>query len=156
AEAARLIAEHTGIIDADDAYTLGLLHDVGEFLFRALFREEVEGMQDIEEGARIEREVTAFGVDHAQVGQWVLEACGVPRALTAVVQTHHDVMRINAPAALLLHVVNAIAHADNPHKVAALDELGSDRLAMLRLGRADLANIHARTAERIESHLANV
>jgi hypothetical protein len=38
------------------------------------------------------------------------------RALTAAVQTHHDAMHINAPAALLLHVADAIAHA-----LAALD-----------------------------------
>ena len=146
ASAARLLAQHTGIIDEDDAYALGLLHDIGEMMLGVLFPGEMEAIRDCEEDARIEHEVAAFGVDHAQVGQWVLESCGVPRSLTAVVQTHHDVMRINAPAALLLHVANAIAHADDHYKFTALDALGSDRLAMLGLNRMDIASIHATIA----------
>lgn len=152
--AARMLAERTRIIDPDDAYTLGLLHDVGESLLRALFPVEIEGMQGLEEEARIEEEVALFGVDHAQVGQWVLESCGLPHALTSIVQTHHDVMRINTPAALLLHVADRIAHADTPYKVSALDPLGSDRLAMLGLSRFDLAEIHTRTTTAIEPQLA--
>jgi putative nucleotidyltransferase with HDIG domain len=143
AEAARLLAEQTGLINPEDAYTLGLLHDVGEILLRSLFPGETKDMEDLEENERIEREIAAFGVDHAQVGQWVLDACGVPRALTSAVQTHHDVTRINAPAALLLHLANAIAHADDPFKVAALDTISTERLYMLRLSRNDLFRIHA-------------
>jgi putative two-component system response regulator len=153
AEAARLLAEQTAIINSDDAYTLGLLHDIGEVLLRSLFPEETKDMDGLEDEERIEREIAAFGVDHAQVGQWILDACGAPRSLTSAVQTHHDVARINAPAALLLHVADAIAHADNPFKIAALDTIDTDRLYMLRLSRNDLFRIHASTDSAIESKL---
>ena len=59
-------------------------------------------------------------------------------------------MRINAPAALLLHMANVIACAESPTEITALDALGSDRLALLRVARADLARIHERTAETVE------
>jgi putative two-component system response regulator len=150
AVAARLLAEQTGIIAPDDAYALGLLHDIGELLLCSLFPEEMENLIWLGEDARLEREVAAFGVDHAQIGQWVLEAAGLPRALGAAVQTHHDAMRINAPAALLLHMANVIACAESPSEIVALDALGSDRLAMLHVSRADLARIHERTAEAVE------
>jgi len=150
AASARQLAELTMLIDPDEAYTLGLLHDIGKILLLSLFPVEMENIIWLDEDAGINREVAAFGVDHAQVGQWVLESCGVPRALTAAVQAHHDGLRINAPTALLLHVANAIARADAPHKVAALDTLGSDRLALLGLSRSDLAGIHARTAAALE------
>jgi putative nucleotidyltransferase with HDIG domain len=153
AEAARLLAEETAIMAADDAYTLGLLHDVGEALLRALFPDEMEQMMGLAEGERIEREISAFGVDHAQVGQWVLESCGISRALTVAVQTHHDVMRTNTPAALLLHLANAIAQADDPYKLTVLDSIGSDRLYMLRLNRNSLFRIHASMASFIEQKL---
>ena len=153
ATAASLLAEHTAVLETDDAYTLGLLHDIGEILLRSLFPTEMDNMQNLPDSVRIDHEVIAFGVDHAQVGQWILESCGLPRTLTATVQTHHDVMRINDPAALLLHVANAVAHADDAYKVAALDALGSDRLALLGLSRADLADIHARTAGAVEQQL---
>ena len=59
---------------------------------------------------------------------------------------HHDALRVNSPAALLLHV----ADAESLSEITALDALGSDRLALLRLSRADLARIHERTAETVE------
>ena len=152
ATSARLLAEHTAIIDPADAYTLGLLHDIGEILFRSLFPAEMDEIEHLAGDARSDGEVVAFGVDHAQVSQWILESCGLPRLLTATVQTHHDVMRMNDPAALLLHVANAVARADDTYKVAALDALGSDRLALLGLSRADLASVHERTAAAIEQH----
>lgn len=148
--AARLLAEQTGVIPPDDAYALGLLHDIGELLLCSLFPEEMENFIWLDEEARLEREVAAFGVDHAQIGQWALEAFGLPRTLGATVQTHHDAMRSNAPAALLLHVANVIACAESPSDIVALDALGSDRLALLGLSRSDLARIHERTAETVD------
>jgi response regulator RpfG family c-di-GMP phosphodiesterase/HD-like signal output (HDOD) protein len=150
AVAARLLAEQTKVLAPGDAYTLGLLHDVGELLLCALFPEEMENLLWLGEDERLEREVAAFGVDHAQVGQWALEALGLPHVLGALVQMHHDALRVNSPAALLLHVADAIAVAESLSEIATLDALGSDRLALLRLSRADLARIHERTAETVE------
>ena len=154
AQAARLVAEHVPIVPCEEAYTLGLLHDIGETLLDALFPEETAGMRGASDAERLEFEVSAFGVDHAQVGEWVLESCGLPRQLTAAVQTHHDAMRTNTPVALLLHVADAVAKADEVCDFSALDDLGSDRLAMLGLNRASLADVHARTAAHVDSYLA--
>ncbi|MBD0371970.1 MAG: HDOD domain-containing protein [Pyrinomonadaceae bacterium] len=153
--AAELLAKRTKMIDMDEAYSLGLLHDMGEALLCTLFPEEMEHIIWMDETeARTEREVVAFGVDHAQVGQWLLEACGIQRELALTVQTHHDAMRINEPVALLLNVADVVASAANSSEIAALDQLGSDRLAMLRLSRADLAYVHERMTERTGEKLA--
>ncbi len=154
--AAQLLAAQTNIMHPDDAYALGLLHDVGEALLSHLFPDEVRALEQVaDEAVRLQREVEAFGVDHAQVSQWMLEACGVPGALTTAVQTHHDVMRSNSPIALLMHVADRIANSEAAYKAAAVDALGTDRLAMLRLSRADLNRIHERanaiSDERIEA-----
>jgi len=138
---------------ADDAYTLGLLHDVGEVLLLELFPEEVRQMEGISDGERSEYEVRVFGVDHAQVGQWLLEACGIPRPLTAAVQTHHDVTRSNSPAALLLHLADAIANADSPHEVAALETISTDRLYMFGVSRNELFRIHACVDSAVDRRL---
>ena len=156
ARAARLLAEHTRTIEPQTAYTLGLLHDIGEVLLRSVFPEEMERISPLSEEIRLEQEVAVFGVDHAQVGEWILESCGIPRSLTSAVQSHHDVMRINAPEALLLNVANLIARAKEPADVRALDALGSDRLAMLGLGRSDLARIHAEMMEAMEQSFASI
>jgi HD-like signal output (HDOD) protein len=104
----------------------------------------------LDAGELVDYEAASYGVDHAQVGQWMLEACGVPRALASALQMHHDEACVNAPAPLLLHVADALAHADDPFKAAALDPLGSDRLYMLRLNRQDLFRIHASMRDALE------
>lgn len=146
AVAAYQLAEHTGVMHPEDAYTLGLLHNAGDLLLHTVFPMEMFELTEMEEDARLARQVEMFGVEAAQISQWMLEACGVPRPLTAAVQTHHDVMRINAPTALLLHVANRIANAEEAYQVAAVDALGTDRLAMLGVSRADLHSICERTA----------
>ncbi|HEX8559861.1 MAG TPA: HD domain-containing phosphohydrolase [Pyrinomonadaceae bacterium] len=157
AVAARLLAEKTGLLDPEAAYTAGLLHDIGETLLHALFPQEMETIAWLEDtGARIDKEVASFGVDHAQVGQWILEACGAPRELALSIQTHHDAVRTNDPVALLLHVADAVAHAHDSSEVASLDACGSDRLALLRLTRSDVARIHEQTNEEVGERLGSV
>jgi len=153
AEAARLLAEQTRILDPKAAYTLGLLHDVGQALLASLFPATAALLTKLDASERAEYEAASYGVDHAQVGQWMLEACGVTRPLAAAVQTHHDVDCANDPAALLLHVADAVAHADDPYKVAALDSISTERLYMLRLSRHDLFRVHALTADALERRL---
>jgi putative nucleotidyltransferase with HDIG domain len=156
AMAARMLAERTGLIDPEVAYTLGLLHDVGELLLRSLFPEEMENILWFTDESRLDREVAAFGVDHAQVGQWVLDATGLPRALTTAVQMHHDAARVNAPLALLLNIADSLAIAKDSTEVAALDSLGTDRLYALKLSRADVAKIHGQMERLLEEKLAVV
>jgi putative nucleotidyltransferase with HDIG domain len=141
ATAARLLAERTGILDPDAAYTAGLLHDIGEAMLRSLFPEEFEQIE-FDHSLRCEREVAAFGVDHGQVGQWIVEACNIPHELAFAVQTLHDVNLVNDPAALLLHLADRLAEATDVREVTSLDALTPDRLAMLRLTRTELARIY--------------
>jgi HD-GYP domain-containing protein (c-di-GMP phosphodiesterase class II) len=147
ATAAKLLAERAGTLDPDEAYTAGLLHDMGEALLRSLFPEEAEKIIWLGHPFRLEREVAAFGVDHAQVGQWILDACHVPAAFN--VQLHHDVRFVNDPAALLLHIADAVADAHDSSEVASLAALTHDRLAALGLNRADVARVHQLTTERV-------
>jgi putative nucleotidyltransferase with HDIG domain len=150
AAAAKLLAEKTCVLDPEEAYTVGLLHDLGEALLHTLFPEEMEQLVWLGNvGARADRERAAFGVDHGQVGQWMLEECGLPPELSFAVQTHHEAIRSNVPAALLLHVADAIADAPDSCELAGLDALGADCLTQLRLSRADLARIHESVNELV-------
>jgi putative nucleotidyltransferase with HDIG domain len=149
AAAAMLLAERTGALDPEEAYAAGLLHDIGEALLRSLFPEEAESISWLGHPFTVEKEVGAFGVDHAQVGQWILDACGVPATLSFAVQAHHDIDHVNDPAALVLQIADAVAGANDSSEMADLDALAPERLALLRLTRADLARIHEMTTEMV-------
>lgn len=143
AQAARLLAERTQILDPEEAYTLGLLHDLGGTLLHTLFPVEMEIASLISDpSVRCEREIAAFGVDHGDVGQWLMESYGLPRRLALAVQSHHDVLRINSPSALLLHLADSLAHAESFSEFKGMDELGTERLALLHLKRTDLEGLH--------------
>ncbi|HEX7314712.1 MAG TPA: HD domain-containing phosphohydrolase [Pyrinomonadaceae bacterium] len=156
AAAAMLLAEKTGALDPDEAYTAGLLHDLGEALLRSLFPDEAESISWLGHPFAVEKEVAAFGVDHAQVGQWILDACGVPATRSFAVQAHHDLDHVNDPAALLLQVADAVASANNSSEMADLDALAPERLALLRLTRGDLARVHEMTTEMAGERLEGV
>jgi putative nucleotidyltransferase with HDIG domain len=156
ASAAMLLAERTGVLDPEEAYTAGLLHDLGEALLRSLFPEEAENITWLGHPFTAEKEVEAFGVDHAQVGQWILDACGVPAALSFAVQAHHDIEHVNDPAALLLQIADAVACADDSSEMAGFDALAPERLALLRLTPAELARVHELTTEIVNGRFDGV
>ena len=156
ASAAMILAEKTGALAPDEAYTAGLLHDLGEALLRSLFPEEAESITWLGHQFAAEKEVNAFGVDHAQVSQWILDACHLPATRSFAIQAHHDLDHVNDPAALLLQVADAVASANNSSELADLDALAPDRLALLRLTPADLARVHEMTTEMVGERLDGV
>ena len=75
--------------DPDEAFTAGLLHDVGRLILGARFKdaywtagaEPVRSIVDVEQAA--------FGVQHAEVGGWLLEAWGLPPSIVEAARLHH-------------------------------------------------------------------
>ena len=93
AVASRVLAEAAGLPgnDAYEAYTAGLLHDVGVLLlgfhfgasYWALIGSSPDGP------VLVGREEEAFGCHHATVGAWLLEHWSLPMSLIAAVGMHH-------------------------------------------------------------------
>jgi len=77
--------------DPDEAFTAGVLHDVGRLILAMRFREEYwRIVGSAGEGEAIERKEAAnLGVDHSEVGGWVLEAWSLPPAIVEAVRSHH-------------------------------------------------------------------
>lgn len=76
-------------VGAGDAFTAGLLHDIGAVLLHlrdpSAYAEVVRGGGE----HLLERERAAFGADHPGVGASVLAKWGFPRALVEAVRDHH-------------------------------------------------------------------
>ena len=155
AVAAQLLAAHTAdIIDPDEAYTLGLLYDVGETLLQNLFPDEMLSLENFDEKSRPRRLVENFGIDARQISGQMLEVCGLPSQLTAAVANRQDSMSVSSPSALLLHIADIIAAAESVNKIAAINAGGAMPEAF-NLSRADLNKIYERvnfiSEERVET-----
>ncbi len=80
--------------DPDEAFTAGLLHDVGRLVIALRFREhywQVVGGAG-ERGPVEVLEAETFGVDHAEVAGWMLEAWSIPPGIVEAVRQHHTAL----------------------------------------------------------------
>ncbi|MBV1861370.1 MAG: HDOD domain-containing protein [Nannocystaceae bacterium] len=95
---------------ADEAYTAGLLHDMGQFVLMAespdaWARVNSQSTEFSEGHAELERE--AYGMTHAEVGAMACERWRLPEPLVSAVSRHHDadVDPRSGPVDLLLTAV---------------------------------------------------
>jgi len=109
AVAARLLAEHEGYPAREEAFTAGLLHDIGKVVLDQYApKESVAVMERVDAGAEArEAEREVLGVDHARIGAWMAERWHLPRALCAVIEHHHDPERAEDGADLVRIVATA-------------------------------------------------
>lgn len=104
ANAAQLIAWRFGI-PTGDAFTVGLLHDLGRGLLHvadpgqsaAIELRLANRVPDEPQANRLELELGAFGITHAGAAARVLEAWRFPAAIVDAIAHHHD--NPDAPAA---------------------------------------------------------
>jgi putative nucleotidyltransferase with HDIG domain len=86
------IARACGMPSAE-AYTAGLLHDIGRLGLMTAYRSDYErtmtqaGEQD---GDLLTLERERFGVDHCEAGCWLAERWNLPGIIAKVARHHHD------------------------------------------------------------------
>jgi putative nucleotidyltransferase with HDIG domain len=114
AVATKALATRLRIASPDEAFTAGLLHDVGRLIMAMKLREQywvtVGGATESQAVDALES--AAFGIDHAQVGSWLLEAWNLPAALVDVVRDHHAALSRGGLAGLLAVTDRLIAWTD--------------------------------------------
>ncbi|MBM3813690.1 MAG: HDOD domain-containing protein [Acidimicrobiia bacterium] len=77
----------------EEAYTAGLLHDVGKFAFLTLKPKEYPELLRTEWATPLnclEKEQAVFGLDHCQAGRWMLEEWKLPPEMVDAALCHHD------------------------------------------------------------------
>lgn len=112
ASTAELIAESAGGMLPEDAFTAGLLHDVGKIALYTIARSKYTAILEevAEKGVEISQaEREAFGTDHCEAGRYLAEKWGLPDALCRVAGEHHLLPLITDdtdPAALAVAIVS--------------------------------------------------
>ncbi len=136
-----------GRIDPAEAFTCGLLHDLGKLAmdacmpksFRRAVAEAAAGGGDVSE---CERRVV--GADHATIGRRLAEMWRLPQQVAEVIWLHHHPADALPPAVVSAAMIRAVALAD----AIAYGEQGSDQLA-------ELLDLPAGAVEEVRGRLAD-
>jgi putative two-component system response regulator len=153
---AELLARRMADVDPGEAFTAGLLHDVGISLFQRYFPGSYERAVRLQRSgtAGLSSEVMVFGVDHASVGAWLLETWGLDASLIDAVRYHHDSYMATLPICFVVALANYLAHALDPKPV--LRPLEGDLLVRFHLAPEDLDGIIQQIRDRTDRFIANV
>ncbi|MBK8190338.1 MAG: HDOD domain-containing protein [Vampirovibrionales bacterium] len=117
AMAARLIAKRFRLSGMDDAFSAGLLHDIGKMALDVYFQNEYRQVLQMAKAnkrpchgdAFLEVEQRYLGTDHCQVGEALANKWRLPVTITAVIAHHHHPEQ--ATRCQTLAYVSALANA---------------------------------------------
>lgn len=115
-------AESSNGAGEEEAFTAGLLHDLGKLAFAANQPEQYGSViqQARSESASLWRtELEVFGASHAEIGAAILAVWGIPLPIVESVALHHKPMILLSPGfspLTAVHVANNFAHLDLNHQ----------------------------------------
>jgi HD-like signal output (HDOD) protein/signal transduction histidine kinase len=130
---ARALAARVGYPHPDEAYLVGLLHHVGQLLLlnSAPTRYAELARATVEPERRRGQEQALFGIDHLDLGAWLVERWRLgPLAGDAIRFQHEPTDRV-LDAPILVRIVNLAARVWEPSllhaaEAGAMDQLGID------------------------------
>lgn len=125
--ASRMLAARYGYRVSGEAFTAGLLHDIGKLVLREYLKSEFrEVMERVRaEGCSfLEAEQEVLGVTHAEIGGWLVEKWSLPTHLVEAIRTHHQPAEAlkNPELAGLTHAADILC------RVAGIGSGGDDRV----------------------------
>ena len=137
ATAARLLAERLGR-RPDEAFTAGILHDIGKLIFAVQAGTDYQRVVNLERAAgasSLEAERALLEFTHPEVGEMVAQRWKLPPRYVAAIAHHHAPAGAGDEAvfAAIIGLANQAAHAiaDGPSGLAPARE--AERLAHLEL-----------------------
>ena len=94
ASAALALARHAGYDDPHEAFTIGLIQDIGCMLMAINWPQlggELQGLMDKPAGHRLQQERRIFGITHTEMIEEYGPSWGFPDDMIAAMVHHHDV-----------------------------------------------------------------
>ncbi len=105
---------------ADEAYTAGLLHDIGKLILASNLEEQYRGALTLARDKAIppsEVEFQVFGATHAETGAYLLSLWGLPVPIVEATALHHFPAKCSSKAftpLTAIHVANVLEHQAHP------------------------------------------
>jgi putative nucleotidyltransferase with HDIG domain len=148
AVACKRLAKKVGFKSEENAFTAGLLHDIGKNFFEQQDAAAYAEVLDHSQQAGLSLwccEKERFGIDHAQVGGWMAEKWNLQPELTAAIRLHHqpDPSRSDSFLVCLVHVANQLCRRLQVGSAGDRGglELDPEVLDCLGVNEADLARM---------------
>lgn len=136
---ARAISEQINPSVAGDAFTAGLLHDIGEVLLAINMPEKFAVSQNLvkKEGcSQTESEIQTFETTHSEVGGYLLGLWGLPHQVVEAVAFHHSPSKFQTDKFTPLsavHIANVINRYED-EDITSEPEKFFDVIHLQRLG----------------------
>lgn len=145
---AKHLAQRAGYPDPSEAFTAGLLHDVGKLVMSQFVAEQFTriGQMVMLHGLDpAEAEIRVLGIDHATLGADLASRWSLPDALKTAILLHHRPKtesphrKLVALVAMADHLSGVVGQAGQPEGMQA--ELPPTAVAALRLSPQDLREL---------------
>jgi len=110
---AKRLAQQTQLVDPEEVFTAGLLHDIGKTLLMRFSPQSYRRVQQIAQRQGCPTfiaERLIFSVTHAEVGSWLLERWRIPLPFCEAVASHHTPVSETKPLAWHLFWANQFIH----------------------------------------------
>lgn len=154
ADLARTILRRDGatVTDAEDAFTAGMLHDIGKLMLAdslpAEFAEAIE-LAAREKIPQVQAEQAVLGADHAGLAAYLFGLWGLPASIVEAVAFHHAPQRSELKQCSTLTAVHVAS--------SMLAEPGSapvDSEYLAEIGVADRLDEWQETADELQAEMA--
>jgi HD-like signal output (HDOD) protein len=137
----------------DEAFTLGLLHDIGMLLLDPLVKEYrdqfMEGLRTGQPQEAVERDL--FTIDHCALGARVLESWNLPGETAEYIALHHSPLSEETPAlVILLRVADSITEAPFAERLGHSPTPDRDACAALGISFEELQSLQAHLEASLE------
>lgn len=136
-------------IDQNQAFTAGLIHDIGiAFINKKMQKAGGEIRVKIALGrSRLDAERSVLGMDHAQIGSIILRRWSVPEVIIQAVQYHHSPWAVENPLCPIIALANQVAAPNGPTPFDPNDRL----LRFASISPGDLNSLYSATQVTISN-----
>ncbi|MEN6373223.1 MAG: HDOD domain-containing protein [Smithella sp.] len=125
------LAEKSHLVKPDDAFTAGLLHDIGKIIMLKYFKEDFGTVWDTMQKTKCsfaEAEMEVASIDHVLIGAYLARKWELPEQIIQAIAGHHFHITTSESSGLVECIMLADALSNNQYKINPNDYVLEDNI----------------------------